>query len=238
MKPHKKFWMSFKKNLLLFLGKRFYIKKTPKLLYLIDMRNRIDRRIDAFSEYEKHQIDFLFTLLKENNCSCFIDIGSHWGYYSMLFAKEKFFDDASILAFEPDKVNKYQLYANLFLNKLQDRITVYDYALSGEDGESRFHHFNENNRGKSHITNNGESIVQTRKLDSLINTKNEVIGIKIDVEGHELDVISGMTELLKNNRCILQIESFSDLYPDLLSKMTELGYSNISNIGSDHYFSN
>ncbi len=238
MKPHTKHWMTFKKNLRLLFGKRFYIKKTSKLIYLIDMRNRIDRTIDAFSAYEKPQIEFLFSQLKDKNCACFIDVGAHWGYYSMLFAIETSFNQAEIHAFEPDKINRYQLYANLFLNKLHDRITVYDYALSSEEGELRFHHFDKSNRGKSCITSDGEATVKTKKLDSLIDITGKVIGIKIDVEGHELNVISGMSELLSNNHCILQIESFSEPLPFLISKMSDLGYSNINNIESDHYFSN
>ena len=94
MKPHNKLWMSLKKNLTLLKDRRFYIKKVAKLEYLIDMKNRIDRRIDAFSEYEQPQIDFLFSLLKENNCEYFLDIGAHWGHYSMLFASETCFDQA------------------------------------------------------------------------------------------------------------------------------------------------
>lgn len=238
MKQHKKLWMSFKKHLSMLSGRRFYIKKTSRLLYLIDMKNRIDRRIDAFSEYEKPQIKYLFSQLKENNCTFFIDIGAHWGHYSMLFASETCFDQAEIYAFEPDKINRYQFYANLFLNKLQDRIVVYDDALSSKEGELRFHHFNESNRGKSAIAKNGETNVKTKRLDSLLKPTGEVIGIKIDVEGHELDVISGMTELLGNNSCILQIESFSEPLPELISTMSALGFDNINTIGPDHYFSN
>lgn len=230
--------MSLKKHLSILSGKRFHIKKISKLTYLLDMRNRIDRRIDAFSEYEKPQIDFLFSQLKDRNCTCFIDIGAHWGHYSMLFANETCFSQAEIHAFEPDKINRYQFYANLFLNKLQDRITIYNYALSSEEGELRFHHYDESNRGKSCITNDGELIVKTKRLDSIIKLTDKVIGIKVDIEGHELEAISGMTELLHNNSCILQIESFSNILPGLISKMSELGYSNINNIGSDYYFSN
>lgn len=238
MKPHKKLLMSLKKKLSLITGQRFYVKKISSLSYLLDMKNRIDRRIDAFSEYEQPQIDFFFTQLKNNNCTYFIDIGAHWGHYSMQFANEACFDHAQIQAFEPDKINRYQLYANLFMNKLQDRIIVHEYTISNEESEQRFHHSDDNNRGKSHITNDGELIVKTKKLDSLITVTNEIIGIKIDIEGHEIEAISGMTELLKQNRCILQIESFPQTLPELITKMSELGYSNTSNIESDHYFSN
>lgn len=238
MKLHKKLLMSLKKNVSLITGRRFHVKKISTLSYLLDMKNRIDRTIDAFSAYEKRQTDYLFPQLKKNNCTCFIDIGAHWGHYSMLFASEPCFDQAQIHAFEPDKINRYQFYANLFMNKLQERIIVHEYAISSEESELKFHHSEENNRGKSHITNDGEIIVKAKKLDSLITVTNEMIGIKIDIEGHEIEAISGMTELLKQNRCILQIESFTQTLPELITIMSELGYSNIYDIDSDHFFSN
>ena len=235
---YKKHWMSLRKKVFLLLGKRYFIKKVDGLHLLLDIKNRVDRHIDAFSQYEKSQTDFLFNKLKSAQCSCFIDIGSHWGYYSLLFASHNYFDRADIYAFEPDSINRNQLNANLFLNKLQDRIKVYDYALSNQDGTLFFHHFDENNRGRSCIAEDGEITVQTTRLDSVLTLKGQMLGIKVDVEGHELDVISGMQETLKNNKCIIQIESFSEMLPDLLSVMSKLNYKNIATIDSDHYFSN
>jgi len=235
---YKKYWMSLRKKIFLLLGKRYFIKKVDGLYLLLDIKNRVDRHIDAFSQYEKPQTDFLFNKLKSAQCSCFIDIGSHWGYYSLLFASHNCFEQAGIYAFEPDSINRNQLNANLFLNKLQGRIKVYDYALSDQDGELHFHHFDESNRGRSCIAEDGEVTVQTTRLDSVLTLKGQMLGIKVDVEGHELDVISGMQETLKNNKCIIQIESFPETLPDLLRVMSKLNYKNIATIDSDHYFSN
>ncbi|MFK5891948.1 MAG: FkbM family methyltransferase [Pseudomonadota bacterium] len=233
---YKKLWMSFRKRLYLVRGKRFHVKKVKGLLYLLDMRNRVDRQIDAFSIYEKPQVDFLLSTLKNEHCNCFVDIGSHWGYYSLMFANESAFDSAEIHAFEPDDINRNQLFSNLFLNKMQDRIKVYDKAISNSEGELRFHHFDENNRGRSCIADDGEKVVKTTRLDTVLDLKGKVLGIKIDVEGHELDVMSGMTDVLKNNKCILQIESFPDVLPELIIVMSGLGYEKIKTIESDHYF--
>ena len=238
MKRYKKIWMSIRKRLLLLMGKRYHVKKTGGLRYLLDMKNRVDRQVDAFGIYEKPQIDYLFSRLKAAGCSCFIDIGSHWGYYSVMFASDPAFQSADIYAFEPDKFNRYQMYANLFLNKLHDRITVFEYAISSQEGELKFHHFDENNRGRSCIAEDGEITVKTTRLDTILKLNNKVLGIKIDVEGHELDVISGMTEALKNNKCILQIESFPEYLVELESVMEELGYKKMKSIHADHYFSN
>ena len=59
---------------------------------------------------------------------------------------------------------------------------------------------NENVFNKYHQFN-----VKKNKLDNLIKSKN--IGfIKIDVEGHELEVINGARKLIKENKPILLIE--------------------------------
>jgi FkbM family methyltransferase len=235
---YKKLWLSIRKRIFLLLGKCFHVKAVKGLSYLLDMKNQVDRKVDAFAEYEKPQLIYFFSILKQSKCNCFVDIGSHWGYYSLLFANETCFSEAEIHAFEPDRINRYQLYANLFLNKLQDRINVYEYAISSTEGELRFHRFDDNNRGRSCIAENGEVVVKTARLDTLLNTENKIIGIKIDVEGHELDVISGMQETLKNNICILQIESFTDVFAALKKSMSEMGYVKMATIGSDHYFIN
>ena len=38
--------------------------------------------------------------------------------------------------------------------------------------------------------------------------KRDNLAIKIDVEGHELNVLKGFQNLLKSNKCIIQIEIF------------------------------
>jgi len=238
MRLYKKIWMSFRKRLFLLFNKRYYIKHVHGIAYLLDMRNRVDRHIDAFSIYEKAQIDYLFLKLSDISCSCFVDIGSHWGHYSLAFAKESFFKEAEVHAFEPDRVNRYQLYANIFLNRFQERISVHEQAVSSAERELNFHHFAENNRGRSSIAEDGEAIVKTVRLDSVLPYRGKGIGIKVDVEGHELDVIAGMEEVLKNNVCVVQIESFDDVLSELQKKMSGLGYSLINSIESDHYFSN
>jgi len=238
---YKKWWMSIKKRIYLLIGIDFHVKKIKGQKFLLDMRNQVDRTVDAFSVYEKEQIAFFISRLKKSKCNGFIDIGAHWGYYSFVFANEASFDQAEIHAIEPDKINRYQLYANIFLNKLQDRINVYEQAISSKEGELKFHHHDDgkgHNRGRSCITEDGENIVKTSSLDSLIDLKGKVLGIKIDVEGHEIEAISGMHNILKNNVCILQIESFPDSFEELNNCMIKLGYKKIHTIVADHYYSN
>ncbi len=238
MNIYKKYWMSIRKRLRLARNERFFIKNIGDVLFLLDIKNRVDRHIDVSENYEPEQVKFFFQLLQNNVCSVFVDIGAHWGYYSMLMAKQTRLKPLDIHAFEPDRINRYQLYANLFLNKLEQIVKVYDCGLSDHNGQASFYNYHEGNRGRSHISAQGMSSIEVRCIDNILSITDKVIGIKIDVEGHESNVVAGMTELLRNNRCILQIESFEDVLPRLSMQLKEAGYKHIKCIESDHYYSN
>jgi hypothetical protein len=44
--------------------------------------------------------------------------------------------------------------------------------------------------------------------DEILNIQKNNLAIKIDVEGHELYVLKGIQNLLKSNKCLIQIEIF------------------------------
>lgn len=236
MRLDKKLWMSLRKRWMLATGRRFYVKRVGSLRLLLDMRNRVDRHVDVSSVYEKPQVEYFFASMKQHCSDRFIDIGAHWGYYSILFAADPEFASARIHAFEPDRYNRYQLYANLFMNALHERIQVHDVAVSEQEGELRFHHFDANNRGRSCVAEDGEVVVQTARLDNVLPMRDERPAIKIDVEGHELEVVAGMRDTLRDNHCLLQIESFEQNLPALESAMQELGYEKFHTVHTDHYF--
>jgi len=64
--------------------------------------------------------------------------------------------------------------------------------------------------------------------------------MKVDVEGHELQVIRGATNLLESNATILQIEILdrSESSAGVRSLLNALGYTQILSAGPDKYFSN
>jgi FkbM family methyltransferase len=230
--------MSIRKRLRLSLNARFFLKSIDGVVFLLDIKNRVDRHIDVSNRYEAEQVKYLLNLFKSNACTVFCDVGSHWGYYSLLVAKQTELKEMQIHAFEPDKINRYQLCANLFLNKLEHMVNVHDCGISNSDGKVSFHSFNEGNRGRSHISADGENVIEVRRLDDILSLKDKVIGIKIDVEGHESNAVKGMMQLLKNNKCIMQVESFESALPELTELMQASGYKHINCIEDDHYFSN
>jgi hypothetical protein len=62
--------------------------------------------------------------------------------------------------------------------------------------------------------------------------------VKIDVEGHEQQVIEGMRGLLAGNRCYLQVEVFDANLGAVGKLLEKLGYRKIHEFGYDRIFSN
>ena len=58
------------------------------------------------------------------------------------------------------------------------------------------------------------------------------------MEGHEIEVILGSKNFLKNNYCFIQVEVLNkDKFDDLNILMSDLGYKKVHQI-EDHYYSN
>jgi hypothetical protein len=60
--------------------------------------------------------------------------------------------------------------------------------------------------------------------DDYIKLTDEKISIKIDVEGHELNVLKGIQNTIKENYCILQIEIFRNNFLEVNNFLLSHGY--------------
>ena len=56
--------------------------------------------------------------------------------------------------------------------------------------------------------------VETRRLDSLLLARSTVAIVKIDVEGHEMRTLEGMTGILEQSHPTLIVESEARHHPD------------------------
>ena len=68
----------------------------------------------------------------------------------------------------------------------------------------------------------------------------EKIAIKIDVEGHELNVLQGMRDIIEKNKCVLQIEVFQKNYDELNKFLISLGYKKTYEVKdrSNYFYNN
>lgn len=150
------------------------------------------------------------------------DIGAYTGIYSLIAAKQR--PDIYVTAFEPHPTIYSTLLDNINANQLH-QISAENFAVADENKTCRLN-----------ITNNikmpsGSSLIDIGKPIQTTIEINAVTGdeysrnsleipslIKIDVEGFEIEVLSGMKGLLENHKPIMLIEILSE---DVLSKIID-----------------
>jgi FkbM family methyltransferase len=201
-------------------------------------------RIAILKQYEPLQPYLLIELAKIIEAEVFLDIGANIGAYSVLMSSLDSVE--KIYAFEPSPKTYEELKANVALNDENNKITISSTALS--DGEKSVpfgvvsDYSGANGIVGSSIHNEkkfAEQItVESKTLDSIVDYRDRLICLKIDVEGHEAAVLSGARELLTGNRGVIQIENYSPHDRSLANLLERYGYNLLFHIGPDQYFSN
>lgn len=159
-----------------------------------------------------------------------LDIGANIGNHSIFFAN-KF---KNVYAFEPNPATYEVLKINCTFVAEQKNITTVNVGLSDKEASLPFH-INRSNIGGSQIIDvNHESIkdaiqINVKTLDQLIEFKDASVAlIKIDVEGHELNVLKGAKDtILKNMPAILFEQSASEIIDgssSVIKYLEDLGY--------------
>ena len=111
----------------------------------------------------------------------FVDIGAGIGYYSMLAKKVK--PKLRVIAYEPSQVNFNRMADNIKLNN-STFIEMRRVAISSKRGTARF---KEGLYG-SVLSPKGQNEVSIEKL---IDNHEEIGVCKVDVQGHEYEVLKG-----------------------------------------------
>ncbi|PYS61223.1 MAG: hypothetical protein DMF76_11705 [Acidobacteria bacterium] len=153
-----------------------------------------------------------------------IDVGANIGHYTKRMS-EIVGEHGRIIAFEPIGATFSLLAANLQIFRYQN-VTLLNAAASDKSGIAGMSipHFENGMRNyyEASITTNGDGLqAMTLAIDSLC-LPSAVQLVKIDAEGHELNVLRGMTQLLSRDKPVLIIEVSSR---EVDSFLEPLGYS-------------
>lgn len=214
--PHRglKFFM----RIMRFLGisGKIYTKKLPeKILIRLRPEEHIQKELFWYGYYEKPVGIILKKMLKPGDV--FVDVGANIGYFSLLVANQS--SQNKIIALEPVSYLFNALKENISLNKFNN-IEALNLA-AGYKEETRLIYLSKtDNTGMSSFQQpenySGKSeTVKVVTLDSLArNLKLQKVDlIKIDVEGSELFVLKGMTEIIT----LFQPSIVLELNPETLS---------------------
>ena len=214
--------MCIYKKRLKFIKSHFWLKKMIKdIEYIIKkilfkesylLKKRLIRAINKNYEKELNVISKFSDKTKDA-----LDVGVYRGVYSYKLAQ--YFK--TIHSFEPNPLLYPYLEKNLSI--IIDNIKLYNLALSDTNGvtelklplrsksifkdniEELFKLGAATIHKKKELDNFNKIQVHTKKLDDISFT-NEIGFIKIDVEGHEKNVIMGGIETIKKNMPVLLIE--------------------------------
>lgn len=157
------------------------------------------------SGFEAREREVLGRLLPDD--ALFIDIGAHFGLYSLLVCAH--FANVRCVAIEPSPANHSVLVDNVRRCGFENRIRCMECAVGDVAGAGHLHL----NTSMGHHLFTGRSPagaaevpVDVQTLDSLIadfgatDLSDRPIWLKIDTEGRELDVLNGGLELFRSGR--------------------------------------
>jgi FkbM family methyltransferase len=167
------------------------------------------------------------------------DVGACVGTYTSFIASVLI--TGTVVGFEPEATNRSRLRMNLTHNASAEHWKISPVALSDENGTCTLSsEFVEAGGGHHYLTaNNSGRQIETRQGDSLRKewelTAPDVI--KIDVQGAELAVLSGLKETLRETRSI-----YLEIHPEKCSRygttaaeteafLRDAGYS-LTNLGT------
>lgn len=150
----------------------------------------------------------LYNLLSTKNLVVF-DVGTNIGETLLNFAK--LVPNGQVHGFEPDIINYDRCCENLKMNTFTN-IQLNNLGLGSEAGQYFIKTNTPSNRGGNKISTqfieNNTQIINIVTLDQYMVDKKltKVDLIKIDVEGYELHVLKGATELIKKSKPVFFIE--------------------------------
>jgi FkbM family methyltransferase len=223
-------WMkSLIKGIIKFNGDCYYLferhlYRAPSFLQAEIMRSYLKKN-KSFNHREMRSLFLLNPIIKGDN-NCIIDVGGNIGYSAYYYSNYILKTNGICFSFEPMSNNLF--YHNYNTKKIKNLFTVPfgiskkteelildipEYALKQGDLRS-------SNTGLI-SSNNLSTPTKYRekrlliKLDDFMrlfdNLNNNIKYIKVDVEGSELNVLSGAMSIIKNHKPIIQIE-YNDLF--------------------------
>ncbi|HMH16848.1 MAG TPA: FkbM family methyltransferase [Burkholderiales bacterium] len=172
--------------------------------------------------------------------SCVIDVGANIGIYALPWAAGN--ADVTVHCFEPSPGVRSRLARNVALNRLTARIRMHAEALSDHAGTATLYGSDDmSSLNRGFYTGASEPVsteVPLVRLDDILGIEGLPISlVKVDVQGHELEVLQGAEAVISRHRPALILEHEDDLYlsaseanqrKTLLAKLlSRLGYETL-----------
>lgn len=194
----------------------FYKKDSVKTIYghqmLLDSQDSMN--LSRWGFYEREETERIQKTVQMDDYV--VDIGANIGYFTCILA-ELVGPRGRVFAFEPCPRNYRLLCQNIYQNGFEDRVTVENCAVSYIDGwmtmflspiSSGMHTLEASMLKRPTYQTQSTLSVKAVRLDSYFQDRIGLIDFtKIDVEGHEMNVLKGAKHFLEwNCHQVLMVE--------------------------------
>ncbi len=179
--------------------------------------------------YEVFELKILKNVLAPG-CNA-LDIGACIGLYTCVMAK-LVGSEGTVAAFEPGPSNAELLKTNVYINQIKN-VHFSPVALHDENKDGILYLSKDNAGDNCLYPTNGKPIeVALRKLDSMISKDTFIQFIKIDTQGHEIQVLRGAMETIKRQPSLVMLVEYCPCVlreagnnpMDLIDLLNELGF--------------
>lgn len=174
--------------------------------YFAQIHWRLKLEYDQIPAKSEHEIYFPPDLIMLIENEVFVDCGAYNGDTVRSFIQQSNGRFGKLLAFEPDPVNYKKLVelATSLPEDINRRIKTSDLAL-GSRSERLY--FDALGVASSSLSTSGSIQIQSEPLDQVIACESPTY-IKMDIEGAEMDALTGASQLIKKHLPILAISVY------------------------------
>jgi FkbM family methyltransferase len=167
--------------------------------------------------YEEENLEVLHSFVAPD--TVFIDIGANVGFFTLQIAR-RLTGGGRVYAFEPHPKLAELLRRNAYVNGLSGIVSCFSLALSDENASAELY-YPQGHLGGGQVVSaaaplpgDGRTVVRSelRRLDDVLGTDFVCDLVKVDVEGHEINVLDGMRAIVANSPKMKIL--FEKLIPD------------------------
>jgi len=179
--------------------------------------------------YEKEQTDFMCKVINKGDY-CF-DLGSHVGFFTMLFAK-LVGEEGRVFSFEPIKEG-YSFQEKSVRKNRYSNVRVFNFALGDKAEDKKAYVFSDS--GMAHFDptilgleeDHESDVFMIKTLDGIpeVEELKKLDFMKIDIEGFEHKALKGGINIVKKHKPEMLIEIHDQKnYKGVYKLLEELGY--------------
>jgi FkbM family methyltransferase len=181
-----------------------------RLVY--DLRSVIGQLLIRDGNFEEMEVGVGLRMLSRRPGAVVFDVGANIGFHSLRWARK--IPGLQVYAWEPSRRVLRFLHRNVALNRLSHRVMVHQLAASDSEGTSEFYECDDSAYGGIKDTHRRPVIARYQVERTTIDRFVELHGItrmdvlKIDVEGHETEVIRGAFGSIARFRPVILAEIY------------------------------